>query len=119
MPKANPCAESRCGRCGVLSGNGYISQALVHQAYRIRQPRRWYRPDRATAEVAEVTAMRARLVGWKGWDERAVPKLLVDGFYIFDLRVCEQCYNAPVRAEIMLRRGQKTITLWSPETKGR
>ena len=54
--------------------------------------------------------MRARLVGWKGWDERAVPKLLVDDFYIFDLRVCEQCLNSPVRT-----RGQETVTLWKAE----
>lgn len=104
-PAPHPSVEGpRCNRCGILSGPGHMSQALRPQVYRIRQPK--------TQE--EAGAMQARLTGWKNWDDRTIPKTLRDGYYVFELQVCEQCYDSPVLVEVVTRHSFKAIALWSP-----
>ena len=85
-------AQPKCGRCGALSGNGYESKLLKRQRYSIRRPQQW----------VQVEAMKSRLIGWEP------PPAFVRGCYMYDLRVCERCFDAPVRVAV----GGETVSLW-------
>ena len=95
-------AQPKCGRCGVLSGNGYESKLLKRQRYSIRR-----------RDVGDgLAAVQNRLAGWEG-PTKFKDGYLKDGCYLYDLRVCERCFDAPVRVAV----GGETVSLWEPRAR--